>query len=138
MEIREKPVGITKVQVSSKMDENNALFLDWLCNQGKPFPTSRSWWVNECMSLIRVLFRSGQLAIPISTLQQIPRIPSGIPSLPHCGAVNEPGLPPTRPTQARFNFFSHLRDRGADRGAAAMQSPSFPSELRSTFALRIA
>src|SRR5690348_7068683 len=106
--LAETTVGITKVQVSSKMDEDNALFLDWLCNQGRPFPTSRSWWVNECMSLIRVLFRSGQLAIPISTTQHIPCIPSGIPSLPQRMAVNEPGLPPSpnRPTQARFNFFS--------------------------------
>ena len=131
-------MGIEKVQVSSKMDEANALFLDWLCNQGKPFPTSRSWWVNECMSLIRVLFRSGQLAIPISTLQQIPCIPSGIPSLPHCGAVNEPGLPPTRPTQARFNFrVSLLRNGPYHEGLEAVAwGTSNSAKIRFPFAFR--
>jgi hypothetical protein len=103
-------MGIEKVQVSSKMDEANALFLDWLTRLGKPFPTSRSWWNNECISLVRMLVRSGQIGLPLATLQGIPGIPAGIPGVPlEGGAPHELGLKQQGPLQAQFNFFSHRR-----------------------------
>ncbi len=122
-------MGIEKVQVSSKMDEANALFLDWLTRLGKPFPTSRSWWNNECISLVRMLVRSGQIGLPLSTLQGIPRVCDEIPSLPLSATVSEPGLSSATPTQARLSFFSRLV-ADADRGSVASGNTS----LRFTFA----
>jgi hypothetical protein len=124
-------VGIEKIQVSSKMDEANVLFLDWLTNQGKPFPTSRSWWNNECISLIRILFRSGQIAIPISTLQGIPRIEFCIPRLP----VLEPSLDKPLPVQTRLQFFSRLRRCAGESEAGAWGTSSL-GEFRNFFAQR--
>jgi len=123
-------VGIEKVQVSSKMDEANALFLDWLTKLGKPFPTSRSWWNNECISLVRMLVRSGQIGLPLSSLQGIPRVCDVIPSLPLSATVNETG-PAPNPTaiQARLSFFSRLV-ADADQGSVASGNTS----LRFTFA----
>jgi hypothetical protein len=121
------------------MDEENVLFLDWLSNQGKPFPTSRSWWNNECISLIRMLFRNGQIGVPIASMQGIPGILLGIPRIPQIPAPNEPSLSPSpnMPHQTRFSFFSHLHGHVLGLGVAGYRPPSFPASLRRTFALRI-
>jgi hypothetical protein len=136
----EELVGITKLQVSTKMDEANVQFLDWLTKQGKPFPTSRSWWNNECISVIRLLFRSGEIGVPIASLQGIPGIPLGIPRIPQIplqgGADYEPGLQLSQDhdSQARFNFsFSRLGHGQAEQERAWVVSSSLGS-FRHTFA----
>jgi len=134
-------VGITKLQVSTKMDEANVQFLDWLTKQGKPFPTSRSWWNNECISVIRLLFRSGEIALPIASLQGIPGVLLGvprIPQLPPLGGAAEPGLNSSDqlPRQARLNFFSRLRVRGRVDLVAVAWGTSSSGEFRNLFASR--
>ena len=134
---RRAAVGISKLPVSTKMDEENVLFLDWLSKQGKPFPTSRSWWNNQCISLIRMMFRSGQIGVPISSLQGIPGVLVGIPRIPQFPA-SEPGLLPS-PTQcphqqARFSFrVSLLRHDAVGLGMA--YKPTFlANRFRISFA----
>jgi hypothetical protein len=103
-------VGITKIQVSCKMDEANVLFLDWLVRQAAPLPASRSWWNNECLTVVRIFFRQGHIGLPIAGMQRIPRIADVIPSFPSPSAADGEGLgllPPDVPNlQAQFNFFS--------------------------------
>jgi len=108
-------VGIEKHLVSSKMRQENVEFLAFLSEQIQPYEVSISSLIDLCVSIVRSLFMSGEIALNPNALQVLLRHKG----LPHCGAVNEPGLPPTQPHQARFNFFSLLRNGPYHEGLEA-------------------